>query len=174
MEKKFVDKDQSFYYGPSYTRGPPAGGGDINKVGYGCWQQNLIPLQTGNNRIFRMKAFFVVLSLIGAVTVANGQALTAAAAVVIGAKILIAKGFIWGAAKGTLARNIGSGTGFSFGGSGRHGREAADFNSVLTEENKRDVDDCAKLLVCHLNAKSLDQLDVSQKFIIFETYFLKN
>lgn len=112
-----------------------------------------------------MKAFLVVLSLIGAVTVANGQVVTAAAAVVIGAKILIAKGFIWGAAKGTLARNVASGTGFNFGGSGRFGREATDFNSVLTEENKRDVDDCAKLLVCHLNSKSLDQLDVSQQVL---------
>jgi len=109
-----------------------------------------------------MKSFLVIISLIGALTVANGQALTAAAAVVIGAKILIAKGFVWGAAKGILARNVGSGTGFNIGRTGgRYGREATDFNSILTEENKRDVDDCAKLLVCHLNAKSLNELDVS-------------
>jgi len=104
-----------------------------------------------------MKAFFIVLSFIGVMTVVNAQLLTAAA-IVIGAKILIGKGFIYGAAKGALARNLARGRG----GRGRHGREAAaDFNTVLTEENKRDVDDCAKLLICHLNAKPLNKLDVS-------------
>jgi len=83
--------------------------------------------------------------------VANAQVLTAAA-IVIGAKILIGKGFIYGAAKGIIARNIAN---------SRHGRQASDFNTVLTEENKRDVDDCAKLLVCSLNAKPVDDLDVS-------------
>jgi len=109
-----------------------------------------------------MKAFIVVLSLIGAMTVANAQLLTAAA-IIIGAKILIGKGFIYGAAKGAIARNIADGRGFGFGPFGHHrfGREASDFNTVLTEENKRDVDDCAKLLVCHLNAKPLNKLDVS-------------
>ena len=124
-----------------------------------------------------MKTFFVVLSLIGAMTIANSQLLTAAA-IVIGAKILIGKGFIIGAAKGTLARRIssrggrggsgsrgGRGSSGSYGSSGRHGREAADFNTVLTEENKRDVDDCAKFMICHLNAKPLNKLDVSLIFL---------
>ncbi len=84
-------------------------------------------------------------------TVANAQVLTAAA-IVIGAKILIGKGFVYGAAKGAIARNIGN---------SRHRRQEEDFNSVLTEENKKDADDCAKLLICHLNAKPIDDLDVS-------------
>jgi len=110
-----------------------------------------------------MKAFFVLLSFIGVMTVANAQLLTAAA-IVIGAKILIGKGFIYGAAKGIIARNLAGGRG------GRHGREAsADFNTVLTEENKRDVDDCAKLLVCHLNAKPLNKLD-EDEFAIATTF----
>jgi len=118
-----------------------------------------------------MKAFIVVLSLIGAMTVANAQLLTAAA-IIIGAKILIGKGFIYGAAKGAIARNIAEGRGFGFGPFGGHhrfGREASDFNTVLTEENKRDVDDCAKLLVCHLNAKPLNKLD-EDEFAIATTF----
>lgn len=98
-----------------------------------------------------MKSFILLFSLISTLTVANAQVLTAAA-IVIGAKILIGKGFIYGAAKGIIARNIAN---------SRHGRQASDFNTVLTEENKRDVDDCAKLLVCSLNAKPVDDLDVS-------------
>lgn len=99
-----------------------------------------------------MKAFVVLFSLVCCLTVANAQVLTAAA-IVIGAKILIAKGFVYGAAKGTIARNIG--------GNIRHRRQDGDFNNVLTEENKKDADDCAKLLVCHLNARPVDDLDVS-------------
>jgi len=111
-----------------------------------------------------MKAIFVALSLIGAMTVANAQLITAAA-IIIGAKILIGKGFIYGAAKGTLARNLAGGRE----GGHRHGREAGDFNAVLLEENKRDVDDCAKLLVCHLNAKPLNKLD-QDEFSIATTF----
>lgn len=106
-----------------------------------------------------MKTFFVVLSLIGAMTVANAQLLTAAA-IVIGAKILIGKGLIIGAAKGVAARRLASGgSRGGRGGHGRHGRDAADFNTVLVEENKRDVDDCAKLLICRLNATPVSKLD---------------
>lgn len=106
-----------------------------------------------------MKAMIVLISLIGCMTVANAQLITAAA-IIIGAKILIAKGLIFGAAKGYIARNIAEGHGFGPFGRARHGREASDFNSFLTEQNKQDVDDCAKLLVCHLNAKPLNKLDV--------------
>ena len=106
-----------------------------------------------------MKAFFLVLSFIGTMTIVNAQLITAAA-IIIGAKILIGKGFIYGAAKGTLARNLAGGRGGSRG----HGfgkRETGDFNTVLLEQNSKDIDDCAKLLVCHLNAKPLNKLDVS-------------
>ena len=99
-----------------------------------------------------MKAIIIATCLIGCLTIANAQLLTAAA-IVIGAKILIGKGFVYGAAKGALARNIV--------GRGKREAEAGDFNSVLIEQNKRDVDDCAKFLVCHLNSKPLNKLDVS-------------
>ena len=107
-----------------------------------------------------MKTIFLVLSFIGTMTIVNAQLLTAAA-IIIGAKILIGKGFIYGAAKGALARNIATGNGFGFG-RGRREAEAGDFNTVLLEQNSRDIDDCAKLLVCHLNAKPLNKLDVSR------------
>jgi hypothetical protein len=106
-----------------------------------------------------MKVAILALSFIGCMTIVNAQLITAAA-IIIGAKILIGKGFIYGAAKGTLARNIASGHGFR----GKREAEASgDFNSVLLEQNKRDADDCAKLLVCHLNSKPLNKLDVSHK-----------
>ena len=106
-----------------------------------------------------MKAIIIAISFIGCMTIVNAQLLTAAV-IIIGAKILIGKGFIYGAAKGAIARNLATGGGR---GRGRHGREAeaADFNSVLLEQNQKDVDECAKLLVCALNAKPLNKLDVS-------------
>jgi hypothetical protein len=122
-----------------------------------------------------MKAFILVLSFIGTMTIVNAQLITAAA-IIIGAKILIGKGFIYGAAKGALARNIANGGGFGFGGGRGHGHghgkrsaEAGDFNTVLLEQNKLDVDDCAKLLVCHLNAKPLNKLD-EDEFAIATTF----
>jgi hypothetical protein len=116
-----------------------------------------------------MKAIVLAISFIGCMTIVNAQLLTAAV-IIIGAKILIGKGFIYGAAKGALVRNIASGNGFGIGGGrgrGGHGhgkREAeaaGDFNAVLLEQNQKDVDECAKLLVCALNAKPLNKLDVS-------------
>jgi hypothetical protein len=106
-----------------------------------------------------MKAIIIAISFIGCMTIVNAQLLTAAA-IIIGAKILIGKGFIYGAVKGGIARNLATGGGR---GRGRHGREAeaADFNSVLLEQTQKDVDECAKLLVCSLNAKPLNKLDVS-------------
>jgi hypothetical protein len=114
-----------------------------------------------------MKAILIALSFIGCMTIVNAQLITAAA-IIIGAKILIAKGFIYGAAKGYLARNIATGNGLNFGrGRGKRQAEAAgDFNSVLLEQNQKDVDECAKLLVCHLNAKPLNKLDVSIIFLM--------
>jgi hypothetical protein len=108
-----------------------------------------------------MKAIILAISFIGCMTIVNAQLLTAAA-IIIGAKILIGKGFIYGAAKGTLARNLASG-GRGRGGHGHGKREAevGDFNAVLLEQNQKDVDECAKLLVCHLNSKPLNKLDVS-------------
>ena len=111
-----------------------------------------------------MKAIFVVLSFIGTMTIVNAQLLTAAA-IIIGAKILIGKGFIYGAAKGVLARNLAGGRG-GRGGHGHGKRETGDFNAVLLEQNSKDIDDCAKLLVCHLNAKPLNKLDVSLSFLL--------
>ena len=99
-----------------------------------------------------MKAIIIATCFIGCLTIVNAQILTAAA-IVIGAKILIGKGFVYGAAKGALARNIA--------GRGKREAEAGDFNNVLIEQNKRDVDDCAKFLVCTLNSKPLNKLDVS-------------
>ena len=101
-----------------------------------------------------LQAIIIATCFIGCMTIVNAQLLTAAA-IVIGAKILIGKGFIYGAAKGTLARNILSGN------RGKREADPADFNSVLLEQNRRDVDDCAKFLVCHLNSKPLNKLDVS-------------
>ena len=114
-----------------------------------------------------MKAFFILLSFIGMMTVVNAQLLTAAA-IIIGAKILIGKGFIFGAAKGQLARGgFGGGEGghgHSSGGYGGHrGKREAEleFNKVLLEQSEKDVDECAKLLVCTLNSKALNKLAVS-------------
>ena len=114
-----------------------------------------------------MKAIAIALCFIGTMTIVNAQLLTAAA-IIIGAKILIGKGFIYGAAKGAIARNIATGNGFGFGGGrGGHGHgkrsadPAGDFNAVLLEQTQKDVDECAKLLVCTLNAKPLNKLDVS-------------
>lgn len=114
-----------------------------------------------------MKAIIVAISFIGCMTIVNAQLLTAAA-IIIGAKILIGKGFIYGAVKGGIARNIATGGGR---GRGRHGREAeaADFNSVLLEQNQKDVDECAKLLVCALNAKPINKLD-EDEFAIASTF----
>lgn len=113
-----------------------------------------------------MKAIIIAICFIGSMTIVNAQLLTAAA-IIIGAKILIGKGFIYGAAKGAIARNIATGNGFNFGGRGRgghgHGKReaeaAGDFNAVLLEQTQKDVDECAKLLVCSLNAKPLNKLD---------------
>jgi hypothetical protein len=102
----------------------------------------------------KMKAILIATCFIGCMTIVNAQLLTAAA-IVIGAKILIGKGFIYGAAKGTLARNIASGN------RGKREADPSDFNAILLEQNKRDVDDCAKFLICHLNSKPLNKLDVS-------------
>ena len=119
-----------------------------------------------------MKAFFLLISFIGMMTIVNAQLLTAAV-IIIGAKILIGKGFIYGAAKGALARNIAQGNGFNFGGRGK--REAAeDFNKVLLEQSEKDVDECAKLLVCHLNSKALNKLDVSPFYNLFTSTRLNN
>jgi hypothetical protein len=124
-----------------------------------------------------MKAIVLAISFIGCMTIVNAQLLTAAV-IIIGAKILIGKGFIYGAAKGALVRNIASGNGFGIGGGrgrGGHGhgkREAeaaGDFNAVLLEQNQKDVDECAKLLVCALNAKPLNKLD-EDEFAIATTF----
>ena len=120
-----------------------------------------------------MKAMLVVLSLVGSLAIVN--ALGPITAVVIGAKILIAKGFIIGAAKGTLARNLSQGGGREGGrGRGGHGhgkREAeaaGDFNAVLVDQYQKDSDDCAKVLICTLNSKPLNKLDVSNSILGYE------
>ena len=130
-------------------------------------QLTFIAISLTSSTHSKMKAIIIALCFIGTMTVVNAQLLTAAA-IIIGAKILIGKGFIYGAAKGALARNIASGNGFNFGGRSRgghgHKREAdpaGDFNAVLLEQTQKDVDECAKLLVCTLNAKPLNKLDVS-------------
>ena len=130
-------------------------------------QLTFIAISLTSSTHSKMKAIIIALCFIGTMTVVNAQLLTAAA-IIIGAKILIGKGFIYGAAKGALARNIASGNGFNFGGRSRgghgHKREAdpaGDFNAVLLEQTQKDVDECAKLLVCSLNAKPLNKLDVS-------------
>jgi hypothetical protein len=122
-----------------------------------------------------MKAIAIALCFIGTMTIVNAQLLTAAA-IIIGAKILIGKGFIYGAAKGAIARNIATGNGFGFGGGrGGHGHgkrsadPAGDFNAVLLEQTQKDVDECAKLLVCTLNAKPLNKLD-EEEFAIATTF----
>jgi hypothetical protein len=115
-----------------------------------------------------MKAIAIAICFIGTLTIVNAQLLTAAA-IIIGAKILIGKGFIIGAAKGVAARNLASGGGRGRGGRGRgghgHGKReaeaAGDFNAVLLEQTQKDVDECAKLLICSLNAKPLNKLYVS-------------
>jgi hypothetical protein len=90
-----------------------------------------------------MKAIIIATCFIGCLTIVNAQLLTAAA-IVIGAKILIAKGFVYGAAKGALARNIASG------GRGKRQSESGDFNNVLIEQgpillNSFSVADITKL-----------------------------
>ena len=112
-----------------------------------------------------MKAIIIAISFIGCMTIVNAQLLTAAV-IIIGAKILIGKGFIYGAVKGGIARQIATGRGIGGGRRGGHGHgkreaEAGDFNTVLLEQNQKDVDECAKLLVCALNAKPINKLDVS-------------
>ena len=89
-----------------------------------------------------MKAIIIATCFIGCLTIVNAQLLTAAA-IVIGAKILIAKGFVYGAAKGTLARNIA-------GNRGKRQSESGDFNNVLIEQgpillNSFSVADITKL-----------------------------
>jgi len=131
-----------------------------------------------------MKTIFLVLSFIVCLTVVNIEAqLLTAAVIIIGAKILIAKGFAGGAIKGGILRQGISGgfgggrggreggrsSGYGSGYGGRGKREVEDFNNVLLEQNSKDVDDCAKFLVCHLNAKPLNKL-AADEFAIASTF----
>lgn len=87
-----------------------------------------------------------------------------AAAIIIGAKILVGKGFVYGAAKATFLRSLRER------GSHRGRREVeADLSDAFLEASQKDQYDCFKSLVCELHAKPLEALEV-----IHEKLFLKH
>lgn len=109
----------------------------------------------------------VVLAL--ACSVAIVSSIEPISTIIIGAKILIAKGFIIGAAKGLIARNLSQRGGGHGHGHGKREAEAGDFNAVLVDNYKKDADDCTKFLICQLNAKPLNKLD-EDEFAIATTF----
>ncbi len=91
--------------------------------------------------------FLVVLSLLASmasatVIITTSGAVAGAAAFVLGAKVLALKGVLIGSAL-------------------RRGRSVEELGEVFLEASRKDMYDCAKLLICELNAKSQQELEVS-------------
>jgi len=102
-----------------------------------------------------MKFFLLLGSLSALLSFALAIEPITAAAVIIGAKILIGKGFAYG----YLGTRAAQGRDFGFGGGRRFGRDTNDLASAFLEASQRDEFDCAKLLVCSLNATPAHKLE---------------
>lgn len=90
---------------------------------------------------------FVVLALLASMAsatlvITTSSAVAGAAAFVLGAKLLAAKGVLIGAALR------------------RKGRGAEELSEVFLEASRKDMYDCAKMLICELNSANLAQLEV--------------
>jgi hypothetical protein len=133
-----------------------------------------------------MKSFALVLAFLATSTivVVNGQIITAAVAgsiiaAAVGLKIVAGLGFAAGAGVGFAGGRRNGGRRFGK-------RSAADAKSIMLEASLDDAQDCAKKLVCTINAKpthahgpeekaiysifgnQVESLDVSQDTVEFE------
>ena len=108
-----------------------------------------LPLNFHHSKMRILLALFALTSVASAtvITVTASSAVAGGAAFLLGAKLLAVKGLLLGRAL-------------------RKGRAVEDLSEVILEASRKDMYDCAKKLVCELNAKMEAELEVIS--MIFE------